>query len=213
MSKVKISGFTISADGFGAGPNQDLQNPLGVGGASLHQWLVGTQSFQDMLGQKGKGSTGPDNDFAEKSMENMGAWIMGRNMFGPIRGAWSDDSWKGWWGENPPYHVPIFVLTHHARPPLKMAGNNTFYFVTDGIRSALDQAKKAANGKDIRIGGGVSTIRQYLQAGLVDEIHFAISPILLGNGENVFAGLNLPALGFTHVEHVSTPKALHLFLS
>ena len=182
MSKLRIHAFTISLDGYGAGPNQDLQNPLGVGGESLHEWFVPTRTFQKYFGRDG-GETGADDDFAARGVENLGAWILGRNMFGPVRGAWPDDTWKGWWGDNPPYRVPVFVLTHHARAPVTMDGGTTFHFVTDGIEAALRRAREAANGKDVRVGGGVATIRQYLQARLVDEMHVAISPVLLGGGE------------------------------
>jgi dihydrofolate reductase len=211
MSKVKVAGFSISMDGFGAGPDQDLKNPMGRGGMALHPWLLKTRMFSKMLGREG-GSTGPDNDFAERASQNLGAWILGRNMFGPVRGPWPDDSWKGWWGEEPPYHVPVFVLTHHAREPIKMKGGTTFYFVTDGIESALKKAKDAAKGKDIRIGGGVSTVRQYLKAGLIDELHLAFSSVFLGQGENLLAGIDLPGLGFKQVERVATGEATHFVL-
>ncbi|MBN8219290.1 MAG: dihydrofolate reductase [Spirochaetes bacterium] len=212
MGKVKVAAFSVSLEGFGAGPNQSLENPLGLRGPELHQWFFPTKVFQSMHAGSEKGTTGIDNDFAARSFENTGAWILGRNMFGPVRGPWLNEDWKGWWGENPPYHVPIFVLTHHARKPLEMAGNSTFYFVTEGIEAALEQARKAANGKDVRIGGGVSTIRQYLQKGLVDELHFAISPVFLGEGENLFAGLNLPKMGFKLVEQKQGEGALHVVL-
>ncbi|MGH7254356.1 MAG: dihydrofolate reductase family protein, partial [Nitrospirales bacterium] len=189
----------------------DVKNPLGVRGAELHKWMYKTRMFQTMFG-KGGGTTDVDNDFAEQSLENTGAWIMGRNMFGPIRGPWSDESWKGWWGDNPPYHVPVYALTHHARSPITMAGGTTFYFVTGGIEAALTEARKMAGDKDIRIGGGVSVIRQYLRARLVDEINLAISPVLLGSGEHLFSGLNLPDLGFTCSEHTAGADALHVIL-
>jgi len=211
MSKLKVSAFTISIDGFGAGPNQTLKTPLGVGGEELHQWMIHTRMFKQMYGSN-DGSEGVDNDFAIRSFENIGAWIMGRNMFGPVRGPWPDESWKGWWGENPPYHVPVFVLTHHPRAPLEMQGGTTFHFVTGGIHEALERAKEAAAGKDIRIGGGVSTVRQYLQAGLIDEMHIAISPVLLGQGEALFAGIDLKAAGFRCVEKAPTEHALHVVL-
>jgi dihydrofolate reductase len=213
MSKLKVQSFSISLDGYGAGPNQSLQNPLGEGGESLHQWLIGTRTFQRMLGDETKGTDGPDEDFAARGFENIGAWILGRNMFGPVRGPWPDDKWKGWWGDEPPYHCDVFVLTHHARAPLAMKGGTTFYFVTDGIEAALARARAAAGGKDVRLGGGVSTIRQYLQAGLVDEMHLAISPVLLGSGEALLAGIDLPKLGFTCTEHVPTRAATHVVLS
>ena len=213
MSKLKVQCFAISLDGFGAGPNQSLQNPLGEGGEGLHRWFFGTRTFQRMMGDESKGADGPDEDFAARGFENIGAWILGRNMFGPIRGPWPDDEWKGWWGDEPPYHVPVFVLTHHARAPLVMKGGTTFYFVTDGIEAALERAREAAGGKDVRLGGGVSTIRQYLQAGLVDEMHLAISPVLLGAGEALLAGIDLTKLGFTCTEHVPTKAATHVVLS
>ena len=211
MTKVKVAAFSISLDGFGAGPRQDLDNPLGVRGHELHGWFHPTDVFQQMRRQHG--TTGVDNDFALRSFENIGAWILGRNMFGPVRGPWPDESWKGWWGANPPYHVPVFVLTHHARPPLEMEGGTTFYFVTDGLESALTQAKAAANGKDVRIGGGASVIRQYLAAGDIDQMHLVVSPILLGDGEPLFSGINLPALGFAPTETVFGPAATHVVLT
>jgi dihydrofolate reductase len=213
MSKLKVQCFAISLDGYGAGPNQSLQNPLGEGGEGLHRWFFGTRTFQRMLGDPTKGADGPDEDFAARGFENIGAWILGRNMFGPIRGPWPDDAWKGWWGDEPPYHCDVFVLTHHARAPLAMKGGTTFYFVTDGIEAALGRARAAAGGKDVRLGGGVSTIRQYLQAGLVDEMHLAISPVLLGSGEALLAGIDLTRLGFTCTEHVPTKAATHVVLS
>ena len=212
MMKVRIAGFAVSIDGFGAGPEQSLDNPLGKGGLDLHRWFFPTKSFRSMHGQDG-GSEGTDNDFAGRAMEGFGAFILGRNMFGPIRGDWGDGSWKGWWGDNPPYHAPTFVLTHHPRPPLVMEGGTTFHFVTDGIEAALDQAKRAAGTKDVKIGGGVATARAYLQAGLVDEIHYVISPVLLGRGEAMFAGIDLLSLGFKVVEHVQTDAAMHVMLS
>lgn len=211
MSKVKVSAFSVSLDGFGAGPRQDRENPLGVRGFELHTWFRKTAAFQKMHGSGG-GSHDVDNDFAAQSFENVGAWILGRNMFGPIRGPWKDDSWKGWWGDEPPYHVPVFVLTHHARAPLAMKGGTTFHFVTDGPESALQQAKNAANGQNVRIGGGVSTIRQYLTAGQVDEMHLAFSPVLLGEGENLFAGIDLPKLGFRPVQTRAGEEATHVIL-
>jgi dihydrofolate reductase len=199
-------------DGFGAGPLQDRENPLGVRGLELHAWFMKTAAFRKMHGLA-DGSHGVDNEFAARSFENVGAWILGRNMFGPIRGPWKDDSWKGWWGDEPPYHVPVFVLTHHARAPLSMKGNTTFYFVTEGPEAALTQAKDAAKGQDVRIGGGVSTIRQYLTAGQVDEVHLAFSPVLLGEGENLFAGLHLPKLGFNTVRTTPGEEATHVILT
>lgn len=212
MTKIRVNSFSISLDGFGAGPSQDLENPLGVGGMALHEWVFPTRTFQEtVLGKQG-GSTGIDDDFAARGFENLGAWILGRNMFGPVRGPWPNDDWKGWWGDTPPYHVPVFVLTHHPREPLAMKGGTTFHFVTDGIHSALQQATQAANGRDIRIGGGVATIQQYLQVGLVDEMHLAIAPVVLGAGENLFSGVNLPKLGYRCTEHVATPKATHVII-
>ena len=211
MSKVKVAGFSVSMDGYGAGPGQDLQNPMGKGGMPLHQWALKTRFFRTMFGQDG-GTTGVDNEFAEKAAQNLGAWILGRNMFGPVRGPWANNDWKGWWGDEPPYHVPVFVLTHHARDPIPMKGGTTFYFVTDGIESALKKAREAAKDKDIRIGGGVSTVRQYLQAGLIDEMHLAFTPVFLGRGENLLAGLDLPGLGFHRAERTATEDATHIIL-
>lgn len=210
--KVRVAAFSVSIDGFGAGPRQSQQDPLGEGGMQLHDWMFATRTFQALHGGEG-GSTDTDDAIAAKSFENVGAWILGRNMFGPIRGAWPDDSWQGWWGDEPPYHVPVFVLTHHGRPSLEMKGGTTFHFVTDGIEAALTRAKEAARGKDVRIGGGAATIRQYLAAGLVDELHLAIAPVLLGQGEPLFAGMNLPALGYRVHESVTTPRAQHVFLT
>jgi dihydrofolate reductase len=212
MGKVRVDAFTISVDGFGAGIDQSLEHPLGKGAESLHKWMRDTRTFQRMFGQSG-GATGPDDDFAARSMEGMGAWILGRNMFAPSRGPWTDDGWKGWWGDEPPYHVPVFVLTHHARPPLVMKGGTTFHFVTDGIHAALERAKKAAGDRDVRIGGGVATIRESLRAGLVDEMHLVVSPVLLGAGEHLLGGIDLPALGFRVREHVNTPNAAHVVLA
>jgi len=211
MSKVRVGAFSVSIDGFGAGPRQDLQNPLGVRGLELHIWFFETEIFKKMHGQSG-GEKGIDNDIAGQSFENVGAWILGRNMFGPVRGPWKDDSWKGWWGYNPPYHTPVFVLTHHSRPPLTMEGGTTFHFVTEGLESALKKAKEAARGKDVRIGGGVSTIRQYLIAGQIDEMHLALSPVLLGEGEHLFSGINLRQLGFTPSQIVPGENATHVFI-
>ncbi len=211
MSKVKVSAFSVSLDGFGAGPLQDRDNPLGRRGSELHAWFMKTAAFRKMHNLD-HGSHGVDNDFATQSFQNVGAWILGRNMFGPIRGPWEDDSWKGWWGDEPPYHVPVFVLTHHARPPLPMKGGTTFYFVTEGPESALQQAKDAAKGQDVRVGGGVSTIRQYLTAGGIDEMHLAFSPVLLGDGENLFAGIDLPKLGFKPVRTSAGEEATHVIL-
>ena len=213
MSKLRVNAFTIWLDGFGAGPDQSVDAPLGIGGETLHQWFVPTRTFQQMVLGEQEGLTGIDDDFAVRSFENIGAWIMGRNMFGPVRGPWPDESWRGWWGESPPYHVPVFVLTHHPRPPLEMEGGTVFHFVTDGIESALVQARAAAGDRDVRVGGGVATIRQYLTAGLIDEMHIAISPVLLGRSEHLFAGIDLPALGFRVTEHVASDAATHVVLS
>lgn len=211
MTRVRVEGFTISLDGYGAGPNQSLNTPLGEGGTELHQWLFPTRTFQRALfGQDG--TTGVDDDFAARGFYNVGAWILGRNMFSPDRGPWADLSWKGWWGDNPPYHVPTFILTHHAREPIAMEGGTTFHFVTGGIHEALARAREAAAGKDVRIGGGPDTIRQYLREGLIDELHIAISPVLLGRGEALFAGLDLRALGYVCVQSVGTEKATHVVL-
>ena len=211
--KTRVAAFSISIDGYGAGPRQDLQNPLGVRGTELHGWFRPTEMFKKMTGQSG-GERGVDNDFALASFENLGAWILGRNMFGPVRGPWPDEasseSWKGWWGEEPPYHVPVFVLTHHARAPLEMKGGTTFYFVTDGPESALRQAKAAAGGKDVRVGGGVATIRQYL--GAIDEMHLAVSPVLLGEGENLFAGMDWHQMGYKVEKSVPGERATHLII-
>jgi dihydrofolate reductase len=206
-----VQSFAVSADGFGAGSHQDLQNPLGMRGPELFEWFFATRVFRRMHGET-DGETGVDNEMAERGFAGIGAWILGRNMFGPVRGPWPDENWRGWWGDEPPYHVPVFVLTHHARPPLRMQGGTVFHFVTDGIRSALEQAKAAANGKDVRLGGGVSTIRQYLQAGLIDQLHLALRPILLGEGEALWQGLDMRALGYEATEHVTGERALHLFI-
>jgi dihydrofolate reductase len=206
MSRLVVRAFSISIDGFGAGPDQDLEHPLGVGGPEMFDWFFHTRTWKAMHGA-GEGETGVDDDFSARSFENIGAWILGRNMFGPIRGPWPDENWRGWWGEEPPYHVPVFVLTHHARAPLAMKGGTTFHFVTGGIESALEQAKAAANGKDVRVGGGPATIRQYLRARLLDELHLAISPALMGRGEPLFEGLDMRALGYECVEHVAGKRA------
>ena len=212
MTRVRVEGFTISLDGYGAGPNQDIDNPLGVGGTELHQWLFPTRTLQRNLFGKDGGTTGVDDDFAARGFQNVGAWILGRNMFSPSRGDWSDPNWKGWWGDNPPYHVPVFILTHHARPPIEMEGGTTFYFITGGSREALDRAREAAAGRDVRIGGGANTIRQYLRDGLIDELHIAIAPVLLGRGERLFEGADLRVLGYECVEFVASEKATHVVL-
>jgi dihydrofolate reductase len=212
MTRVRVESFTISLDGYAAGPDQDIDNPLGIGGTDLHQWLLPTRTFQRALFGKDGGTTGVDEDFASRGFQNVGAWILGRNMFGPIRGPWPDMSWKGWWGDDPPYHVPVFVLTHHARPPIEMEGNTTFRFIRGGIREALDRAREAAAGKDVRIGGGANTIRQYLREGLIDELHIAIAPVLLGSGERLFEGVNMRVLGYECVEFAASEKATHVVL-
>lgn len=213
MQKLRVECFSTSLDGFSAGPDQSLENPLGVRGPELMEWVFPTRYFMAMHGGGGGGGeTGVDNAQAERGFENIGAWILGRNMFGPVRGPWPDESWRGWWGEEPPYHVPVFVLTHHPRKPLEMAGGTIFHFVTGGIREALDQAFRAAGGRDVRLGGGVATVRQYLQAGLVDELHLALRPVLLGSGEHLFGGLDLHALGYECAEPVPGERATHIRL-
>ncbi|NRF66951.1 dihydrofolate reductase family protein [Aquincola sp. S2] len=212
MPKLRVNSFAISIDGYGAGPDQSLQDPLGVGGERLHEWVLSTLTFRRLFGSEG-GSTGIDDQFAARGFDNIGAWILGRNMFAPSRGAWPDDQWKGWWGDNPPYHVPVFVLTHHPRASIEMDGGTVFHFVTDGIEAALQRAMAAAQGKDVRLGGGVATIRQYLSARLIDELHLAISPALLGRGEALLAGLDLPALGYQCTEHVGGEGAMHVVLA
>lgn len=212
MSIVRASSFTVSIDGYAAGPRQSLDAPLGIGGPALFEWFFGTRTWNQMHGREG-GSTGVDDEWARRGMENVGAWILGRNMFGPVRGPWPDESWNGWWGDEPPYHVPTFVLTHYPRKSVEMKGGTTFHFVTEGIESALDRAKNAARDKDVRIGGGISTIRQYLRARLIDELHLVFRPILMGSGENLFAGIDLTELGYRCTEHVSTELALHVKLA
>ena len=212
MSKLRVACFSLSLDGYGAGPDQSLTDPLGVGGEQLHGWMTGTRTFHAMTGKPG-GTTGVDDDFTARGFENVGAWILGRNMFGPVRGPWPDESWQGWWGDTPPYHVPVFVLTHHPRPPLEMKGGTTFHFVTGGAAEALAQARQAAGGKDVRVGGGAATIRHYLAARLLDEAHLAVSPVLLGRGEALFAGLDLPALGYAVARQVPTELATHYILT
>lgn len=212
MPKLRVESFSMSIDGFNAGPSQDLTNPIGVGGLAVFQWLFATRTFQKMHGQDG-GATGIDDDFAARGFANIGAWIMGRNMFGPIRGPWPDDTWKGWWGENPPFRVPVFVLTNHPRPSITMEGGTVFHFVSNDIRAALARATEAAGGQDVRLGGGVATIRQYLQAALIAEMHLAISPVLLGSGENLFAGIDATKLGYQCTEHVATPNVTHVVLA
>lgn len=211
MTRVRVESFTISIDGYGAGPNQDIDHPLGEGGRDLHQWFIPTRTFQKTHGS-GDGSTGVDEGFAARGFRNVGAWILGRNMFGPIRGPWGDSNWRGWWGDNPPYHVPVFVLTNYARAPLEMEGGTIFHFVAGGIHEALERAREAANGMDVRIGGGANVIQQYLREGLIDELHLAISPVLLGQGERLFAGVDLRALGYECVQFTGSEKATHVVL-
>src|ERR1700751_3456305 len=212
VGRIRVAGFSVSLDGFGAGPEQSLQDPLGKRGTELHRWFVGTKTFKAMFGEGG-GSEGADEAFAHRSMDGFGAFILGRNMFGPVRGEWPDDQWKGWWGDNPPYHEPTFVLTHYPQPPIEMLGGTTFYFVSGGIEDALQKARQAAGAKDVKIGGGVETVRQYVQAGYVDEIHLAFAPSALGQGESLFSGLDLRALGYRTVEHVPTHRATHIVLA
>jgi dihydrofolate reductase len=212
MVRLRVNAFSVSLDGYGAGPDQDLENPMGRGGMALHEWVFPTRTFGTMIGRDG-GETGIDDGFAARGFDNLGAWILGRNMFGPVRGPWPDDSWKGWWGDEPPYHVPVFVLTRHARPPLEMAGGTIFHFVTDGIEAALDRARAAADGRDVRVGGGTETIRQYLMAELIDEMHLAVGPVVLGRGEALFAGLDLPGLGYAVTDHVAGERANHIILT
>jgi dihydrofolate reductase len=213
ISKLRVHCFGLSFDGYGAGPNQSREQPLGVGGEALHDWYVATRTFQQLVGNGDGGTTGVDDDFAARGLDNIGAWILGRNMFGPVRGDWPDDKWKGWWGENPPYHGPVFILTHHPRTSISMEGGTTFHFVTEGIHAALARAREASNGKDVRLGGGAATIRQYLLAGLIDELHLAIAPILLGSGERLFSDLDILKLGYECAEHVTTPNAMHMVIT
>jgi dihydrofolate reductase len=212
MSKLRVHAFSISLDGYGAGPNQALKEPLGENGEELHEWVFPTKTFKTLYGD-GNGTTGTDDEFAKRGFENLGAWIMGRNMFGPSRGEWPDDGWRGWWGKNPPYHVPVFVLTHHARGPIEMEGGTTFHFITSGIEAALERAREAAGSRDIRLGGGASTVRQYLRARLVDEMHVAISPVILGSGEHLWHDLDLRALGYRVTEHVASGAATHVVIA
>lgn len=211
MTKLRVHGFGMSLDGFGAGPDQSLQHPLGVNGPEIMEWFFHTRTWREMHGQTG-GETGVDDSIAQRGFDGYGAWILGRNMFGPVRGPWPDDSWKGWWGDEPPYHVPAFVLTHHPRETLPMAGGTDFHFVTEGIHAALEQARAAAGGLDVRLGGGVATVRQYLQAGLIDEMHLAIRPVLLGRGEPLLEGIDLRALGYECTESVAGERATHVFI-
>jgi dihydrofolate reductase len=211
MGRLRVHCFSLSLDGFGAGPHQDLNNPLGVGGMALHEWAFATRTFRGMHGGDG-GSTGIDDDFAAKGFAGIGAWILGRNMFGPVRGPWTDEGWNGWWGDDPPYHTPVFVLTSHARDPIKMNGGTEFHFVTDGFEAALQRAMGAAKGQDVRLGGGVATLRLYLRAALVDELHLAIAPVMLGAGEHLLRDIDLPKLGYRCAEHVPTADATHVVL-
>lgn len=212
MPRLRVHAFSISLDGYGAGPEQSLKNPQGIGGMGLHKWAFATQSFRKMFGSEG-GATGVDDDFIKRGFADIGAWILGRNMFGPVRGPWPDGTWKGWWGDNPPYHVPVFILTHHARPSITMDGGTTFHFVTNGIHAALKRAFEAAKGQDVRLGGGVTTIRQYLNAGFIDEMHLAVSPVLLGSGENLLTGIDMLKLGYQCSEHVPSALATHIVLT
>ena len=211
MTQLRVASFSVSIDGFGAGPGQDLDNPMGIGGMALHQWVLPTRTFRRMSGEDG-GTTGTDDDFAARGFRNVGAWVLGRNMFGPVRGPWPNEEWRGWWGAEPPYHTPVFVLTNHPREPLVMDGGTTFFFVTDGILDALERARAAAHDGDVRLGGGVATVRQYLLAGLVDELHIAVAPVLLGSGEHLFRDIDMPALGYRCAEHVNSPNATHLVI-
>lgn len=212
MTKLRVNSFAVSLDGYGAGPDQSLDDPLGRGGTALHEWFYPTRTFRRMFSDD-DGTTGVDDDFAARGMENVGAWILGRNMFGPVRGPWPDLTWRGWWGESPPYHVPVFVLTHHPRPQLEMEGGTVFHFVTGGIEDALARARAAAGPRDVRIGGGSATVRQFLAARLVDEMHIVVSPVVLGRGEPLFAGLDLPALGYAVTAHMPSEKATHVVIS
>jgi dihydrofolate reductase len=212
MSRLRVNSFTVSLDGYGAGPNQSVEDPLGVGGEQMHDWLVGTRTFRELFDSEG-GSTGVDDDFAQRGFANVGSWILGRNMFGPVRGPWPDDSWRGWWGDEPPYHCEVFVLTHHPRESFTMKGDTTFHFVTNGIEDALQRARKAASGKDVRLGGGVATIRQFWRARLIDELHLAFAPVFLGDGESLFEGIDVAGLGYEVTEHAATPAATHIVLT
>ena len=211
MSRLRVHSFSMSLEGFSAGPDQDLQHPLGHNGPELMEWFFHTRTWRAMQGQPG-GETGVDDEMAQRGFGSFGAWILGRNMFGPVRGPWPDENWRGWWGDEPPYRVPTFVLTHHPRPPLVMAGGTVFHFVTGGIHAALEQATVAAAGRDIRLGGGAATVRQYLQAKLVDEMHLAVRPVLLGAGENLLGGIDLRALGYECAESVAGERATHVFV-
>jgi dihydrofolate reductase len=212
MSRLRVNSFSVSLDGYGAGPDQTVKEPLGVGGETLHHWVVGTRTFRKLFGKQ-DGSTGVDDDFVQRGFANVGAWILGRNMFGPVRGPWPDESWKGWWGDEPPYRCEVFVLTHHPRKSFTMKGGTTFHFETGGIEQALTRARKAAGGKDVRLGGGVATIQQYWRARLIDELHLAFAPAFLGSGESLFDGIDIAELGYEVTEHVATPAATHIVLT
>ena len=212
MGKVRVAGLSVSIDGFAAGTEQSLEYPLGKRGPELFQWFFPTRTFRAMQGLEG-GSTDADDQFAQRAMAGFGAFILGRNMFGPIRGEWSDEQWKGWWGDNPPYHAPTYILTHHARASIEMQGGTTFHFITDGIDAALRLAREVAGDKDVKIGGGVATVREYLRAGHIDELHLAVAPVMLGQGEALFEGIDLRALGYRVTEHVPTEKATHIVLA
>ena len=212
MSRLRVNSFSVSLDGYGAGVSQSLQQPLGIGGETLHHWMFGTRMFRELFGGQG-GSAGVDDEFARRGFTNVGAWILGRNMFGPVRGPWPDETWQGWWGDEPPYHCEVFVLTHHPRKSFSMKGDTTFHFVTGGIEEALTRARKAAAGKDVRLGGGVATIRQYLSARLIDELHLAFAPVFLGSGESLLDGIDVAELGYEVTEHVATSAATHIVLA
>ena len=212
MPKLRVHNFAISLDGYAAGPNQSLDNPLGIGGSGLHEWVFATRTGGQMLGTD-DGVEGLDDEFMARGDVGIGATIMGRNMFGPIRGGWGDEQWTGWWGDNPPYHHPVFVLTHHPHPSITMLGGTTFHFVDDNIDAVLNRAFHAADGKDVRLGGGAATVQQYLRAGLIDDIHLAIVPILLGSGERLFDHLDGGPDGYECVEFVSSPSVAHVRLS
>ena len=212
MGRLRVNAFSVSLDGYAAGPGQSLEQPMGEGGMALHEWAFGTRTFRRMFGMGEDGGTGVDDGFAQRSFHNLGAWVLGRNMFGPVRGPWPDDSWRGWWGDEPPYHVPVFVLTHHAREPLEMQGGTVFHFVTGGLEEALERAHAAAGERDVRLGGGTSVVRQALQRRLVNDMHLVVSPVLLGRGEALYAGLDLPALGYRVTERVQGEVPLHVVM-
>ena len=209
MTRLRVNSFSISLDGYGAGPSQDIDNPLGVGGTALHRWAFATRTIRQMFGSEG-GETGVDDDFAARGFANVGAWILGRNMFGPIRGPWPDDAWKGWWGDNPPYHNDVFVVTHHPREPVEMQGGTTYHFVTEGIEQALQRAKESADGQDVMLWGGAQIINQYLAAGLLDELELHIVPVLLGGGARLFDNLGGAEIKLEQVRAVEAPGVTHL---